>query len=225
MFEQNPLRGGVNGSLWTIKYELLMYLSLALIGSMSRSLLRACAAVLLICAACWIGLALAGLVPLQLPGLWRLGIEVYGDRIAKLSVYFFAGVALYLLRRRVPLSWRLVGVGMAVLLVVQDPILAMAASWLVLPYSTIVFAFHAPQWFLRMQGYDYSYGVYIYAFPMQQACAGIGLQEGYGWGAITLASLALTLVLAALSWYMVEKPALRLKSRLRTASTGTYVPQ
>jgi peptidoglycan/LPS O-acetylase OafA/YrhL len=42
---------------------------------------------------------------------------------------------------------------------------------------------------------------------------------------ITLASLAATLALAAVSWYFVEEPALRLKNRLQAVGIGTYIPQ
>lgn len=225
VFQHNPLRGGVNGSLWTIKYELLMYCMLALAGSLSRRLLRACALALLLGAACWLGLALTRELPVQVPGLWRLGIEVYGDRIASLSVYFFAGVGLYMLRQKIVLSWLAAGAGMLALLLAADSVLGTVVSWLVLPYFTICFAFRAPQLFSRLRGYDYSYGIYIYAFPVQQACAAIGRRNGVGWGAVTLASLAITLALAALSWYWVERPALRFKDRLRQAGIGTYVPQ
>ena len=62
---------------------------------------------------------------------------------------------------------------------------------------------------------DLSYGTYIYAFPVQQllAVAGAHTVLGY-WGFATVA-LLVTLVLAWLSWHLVEKPTLRLKSAVR----------
>lgn len=56
---------------------------------------------------------------------------------------------------------------------------------------------------------DYSYGVYIYAFPVQQSVAaflpGISVAEMFQ------LSLFFTFLLAMLSWHLIEKPALALK--------------
>ncbi len=63
---------------------------------------------------------------------------------------------------------------------------------------------------------DISYGLYIYAFPVQQVLAGMGaISLGIGWFA--LLSLIATVPLALASWLLVEKPSLRLKSVLGTA--------
>ncbi|MEV0397491.1 hypothetical protein [Polymorphospora rubra] len=57
---------------------------------------------------------------------------------------------------------------------------------------------------------DYSYGIYIYAFPVQQVLAMlIGVQ--YGFVTYLAATTAGTLLLAALSWHLVERPAMLLK--------------
>lgn len=56
---------------------------------------------------------------------------------------------------------------------------------------------------------DYSYGVYIYAFPVQQILAKLlsplSPMELFAWSA------PLTLLLAVLSWRFVESPALAYK--------------
>jgi peptidoglycan/LPS O-acetylase OafA/YrhL len=69
---------------------------------------------------------------------------------------------------------------------------------------------------------DFSYGLYIYAFPVEQILALYGV---YRWGlaAYVLLSLAIALVVAMASWFLVEKPFLRLK-RLQLGelpATGT----
>ncbi len=58
--------------------------------------------------------------------------------------------------------------------------------------------------------FDVSYGLYLYAFPVQQV---IVQAAGGSMPPLQLfaASLALTLVLATLSWFLVERPMLRLK--------------
>jgi peptidoglycan/LPS O-acetylase OafA/YrhL len=57
---------------------------------------------------------------------------------------------------------------------------------------------------------DYSYGIYIYAFPIQQLL----LMKVPGLPPMLHALIAFPLILvpAALSWHFVEKPALRFKN-------------
>jgi peptidoglycan/LPS O-acetylase OafA/YrhL len=55
---------------------------------------------------------------------------------------------------------------------------------------------------------DYSYGIYIYAFPVQQSLM-------HAWPRSTpidmfWEAMAVTVILAVLSWHFVEKPALAL---------------
>ncbi|MCX7220851.1 MAG: hypothetical protein NTY70_18540 [Burkholderiales bacterium] len=63
---------------------------------------------------------------------------------------------------------------------------------------------------------DYSYGVYIYAFPVQQSV--IALFPEISAVALTALSLSVTLLLAMLSWHLIEQPALALKGRFGAKS-------
>jgi peptidoglycan/LPS O-acetylase OafA/YrhL len=58
--------------------------------------------------------------------------------------------------------------------------------------------------------HDISYGVYIYAFPIQQTLAIVGWNR-MGWFGYSLVSLALTLPLAWASWLLVERPVMSFK--------------
>ncbi|WP_313301993.1 hypothetical protein [Diaphorobacter sp.] len=60
---------------------------------------------------------------------------------------------------------------------------------------------------LRPQA-DLSYGVYIYAFPIQQAVTQWSLANGWSLMACLSLSLVATVGMAAFSWFWVEKPAL-----------------
>jgi peptidoglycan/LPS O-acetylase OafA/YrhL len=57
---------------------------------------------------------------------------------------------------------------------------------------------------------DWSYGAYLYAFPVQQTLVHFKLHEASFIGFITLSTL-LTGALGGLSWHLVEKPAMRWK--------------
>lgn len=58
---------------------------------------------------------------------------------------------------------------------------------------------------------DLSYGVYIYAFPIQQLVIGWGRGRQIPFGALLAMSLLLTWGFAYLSWHVVEARALRFK--------------
>jgi len=60
---------------------------------------------------------------------------------------------------------------------------------------------------------DYSYGLYVYAFPIQQAI--VWAYRDIAPGVLFAAAMAATLVVAAVSWHGIEAPMLRLKSRFR----------
>ena len=66
---------------------------------------------------------------------------------------------------------------------------------------------------------DLSYGMYLYAFPVQQVILGARPDFGYP----ILACMVLTVPLAVLSWHLVERPALLLGVRLR-ARAGVRDP-
>ena len=66
---------------------------------------------------------------------------------------------------------------------------------------------------IASDGPDYSYGLYIFAYPVQQTliwATGMTSAPLY-----IAASLVVTLGIAALSWHFIEEPALRLKERFR----------
>ena len=61
---------------------------------------------------------------------------------------------------------------------------------------------------------DFSYGIYIYAFPVQQLFAHFGAQTPF---LNMLWSAPIVLLLSSLSWRLIEAPALRLKPRTRVS--------
>jgi peptidoglycan/LPS O-acetylase OafA/YrhL len=76
-------------------------------------------------------------------------------------------------------------------------------------YLTVYIGLLNPRkiWFLR--GADYSYGIYLYGFVVQQTV------EQFGWARHWWLNMPLSLagaaMFAALSWHLVEKPALKLR--------------
>ena len=83
------------------------------------------------------------------------------------------------------------------------------ASWVVLPFVVLAFGLAQHAWLSKRHSRDYSYGIYIYAFPVQQTMASFWPQMPLF--AYLLSTLVITVSLAATSWHFVEKPALKLK--------------
>ena len=106
------------------------------------------------------------------------------------------------------LSWRAAGAASVALLASTLHPLAFALVYTaVLPYLMLCAAYLPSGAILRFKRLgDYSYGTYIYAFPVQQSL--MALRPGMGPGELFAASLVVTLVLAVVSWHVVEHPAL-----------------
>lgn len=213
-----------NGSLWTLRYECLMYATLVAAAS-TRHLRIACGLLFIGCAAALVTAAAARMAHfnLPLPGLWKIGLQFDGIRLARLAVYFFGGSCLYLFRRQLPLTWPAAAAGAAALLLMEPggPWTAGLLSGM-LPYIVMVAVFRAPAALRLAAPADLSYGVYVYAYPVQQGVTQIAHAQGWPWLAALLLSIVATTMLAAASWAWVEKPALRLKPRRR--ATPAPVP-
>jgi peptidoglycan/LPS O-acetylase OafA/YrhL len=85
-------------------------------------------------------------------------------------------------------------------------------GFLAFPYFLLWIAATLPKYFQKVgQKNDYSYGIYVYGFIVQQATAHLGLDElnPYLW---TISCLLTTFAIAWVSWHLIEKQALKLKS-------------
>ena len=126
---------------------------------------------------------------------------------------FFAGSAFFVLRRRIVLSHTLFFALLSVLLLsAYHPRLFVAVYTAALAYILFYLAY-IPAGFFRAYNRlgDYSYGVYIYAFPVQQALA--ASMPGISVWSMAIYSSVITLILAALSWHLLEKHALKRNGR------------
>ncbi len=201
LFEAHPFAQVVNGSLWTIPLEVRCYVVLALAGAATLLLPRWRATALY---AVFVIAHLA--VPIdQIPAL---------TNPRRLALSFFLGVIAYLWRDRLRLSGPIALLAAAAALALPTEwTIKTAAIQTAFGYAFLVIAFRAPVSVKRLSAAlpDYSYGIYIYAFPAQQAALALGAVSP---AANIALGFALMLPFAALSWHLVEGPALRLKPAL-----------
>jgi peptidoglycan/LPS O-acetylase OafA/YrhL len=130
-----------------------------------------------------------------------------------LVISFVAGVSMYVFRRQIPYSGSLFlacAVLSAVLLSVPG-----GDTFVPFPiaYATTYLGLHNPGRSKIILSGDYSYGIYLYGFPIQQAIAALGPWTAPWYMNVALALPCATL-LAVSSWWIVEKPVLRLRPKL-----------
>jgi peptidoglycan/LPS O-acetylase OafA/YrhL len=202
-FAKNPFPNAVNGSLWTLPIELRLYLLIAVagvIGLVTRRALWLVAVIALIGTM----VALRGDVLRVLPG-------PDAAAVIELTLLFALGSLAYAWRDVLPLS--LVAALAAIALVAWNP--GGAARGVLfaplLTYIVLVLAYHPwIRWRLPNRAGDYSYGLYVYAFPIQQTVVQrAGVLEPL---ALFAYAFPVVLILAMLSWHAMERPALGLKS-------------
>ena len=197
VFETNPYGTAINGSLWSLSYEVTCYtgvLLCGLLGVLGRKSIFAAISVLFL-----ILYAVAMITDLN-PRI---------EQLTRLGLPFLTGMIFYTWRHYIPLSWGILA-GLTLLAVVAWftplflPVFAVLLSYavFVIGYARIPTLQH-----YNLLG-DYSYGVYIYAFPIQQ----LVVQAGVTTPIINIAiSLPFTVICAVLSWHLIEHPAMKLR--------------
>ncbi len=208
-----------NGSLWTLLFEALCYAlvaGLGFVGLLNRWFIFAALAATLTWAALlpperFFAPIVENGQPLS-PAIFALLVQA---ETARLLTMFLAGALLYQFRDKIPANWPLVAVSTGIvavsMILLPDYRLlgAVPLTYAIIASGSLI---HHKRLQLRT---DLSYGVYIYSFPLQQVLLVIGLSVHPL--LFTAISAAVTLPVAALSWFLVEKPSLTLKSRLISA--------
>lgn len=200
-FLENPYPGPINGSLWSIKIEFECYLglmALALVGVFRRRALM-------------LGLFGLMLVAHAVQPYVPSGLDRYAHHL-QLGTFFMAGVVANLYRERLGRTYgwlevaALTTVATAILEVGFIELLPLTGTYLLLylAYEPRLLRFRIGR---RV---DLSYGIYLYAWPVQQLL----IQAFGGWlnpYTLSVAALVGSGVLAWLSWTVVERPFLALK--------------
>ena len=218
VFEANAFPFAVNGALWTLFFELIFYMMILVLGV--TRLLRRWVVLAMFVANFVVRAAILVIYP-------RLGIEhpfldgalnfyqrldIYQGTL--LLMFYSAGMLLYLYRDRIPLNNR--GALLTLPILVLSLISGVGFNYWLATFGAYLLFYLATRQvrsLLQFGKYgDFSYGMYIFAFPVQQTL--IHLFGGEMVPMINMAmAIPITLVFAAASWHFIEKPSLRLKNR------------
>ena len=225
----NPVPYIANGSLWTLSWEVLLYGVLFIAGLTGM-------------------LSPAGMTAIYAAGLVLFGVSLRNDGETFLVVVpfflLFCGGA-FIRMREADFDIRFMGVlSLAVLLALNLPGAPRALSavvdffpflygpgigsgglWLflhvlTLPFAVMMIARYCP--ISIPLTHDYSYGVYVFAWPAQQLTVFYLLKWALPVHPLAVFAISgmVTFGLAILLWHLVEKPAMRLKGS-RAKSSGT----
>jgi peptidoglycan/LPS O-acetylase OafA/YrhL len=230
VFTSNPYPTSINGSLWTIPLEFRMYILLCIMGVIGMLKDRRILLSIVISSyAIYFTSLLSNIWVLNvftrtlgdigiIGYLWRLiSNGIIGNGIPlnfpNYNILFLIGTLFYLYKDQIKFnSWIALGAFIGLLvIIVSGSSYFLIALFICLPYL----ALYLGQLPLR-QLYnigdkygDYSYGLYIYAFPVQQTIA--HFMPKINPIQMFVLSLPTTFILAFISWWLIEKKALSLK--------------
>jgi len=196
VFEFNPYGSVINGSLWTLRHEFSCYLLIAFFG------------------------AIGYLRPFQTWVLWLICIFLviyqplhinFFKEFAPLGVWFISGALAYFYKDvAIKLPGLLVGFITIICLFVSG--FGLMAASPVVAYLLIRLCY-IPGVFSNFGKYgDFSYGIYIYAFPVQQFVVYLvtkSILSPMDWWVVFGVSFPITFCFAVASWYLVEKRFLK----------------
>ncbi|MGY3175664.1 peptidoglycan/LPS O-acetylase OafA/YrhL [Pseudomonas sp. TE12234] len=190
----NPL---TNGSIWTIRYELIMYAMLLAAGLCGVFRHKLFATVVLISI-----LAISMFFPEEVEMIGLMNVNIGG----RLPAFFAFGALLALYKDQASINIRIVS-GLILF------------AWICRHGSAFQFVFYPaflitalwlmttePIKALRLPG-DFSYGVYVFGWPIQQVMAAVF--PNFGVHANQVVTIAASLALASISWFVIEKPCIR----------------
>lgn len=202
VFEDQPYTAIV-GSIWTLFYEVFCYGGVFVLGIMGLIRYPHVATAIL--------LAVLGVI--YLGDLLFDRLPTRAEHIQNLTAPFIMGMLAYFQRDRLPLLWWMLPVLAALPVLTFGTAAYHLALCLALGYWTLWLAYVPGGAIRRFNALgDYSYGIYIYAFPIQ----GLAVYVMGPQSAVEniLYSLPPTILLGVLSWYLVEKPAMDRKRHI-----------
>jgi len=200
-FSRNPFPYEVNGSVWTIPYEFGFYLGILILGVSGALARRALVS----------GMFLASIVISIAFHIWvRPDSFEVSSHCAHLAPMYLAGVVAYLYRGRI--SYTRTGGVVCFLALWCACVIPFAWAPLFPIAGAYVLFWTAFNQSIRFHGVgkrgDFSYGTYLYAFPLQQTIVGVWAKP-INPLLLFLVATPLALVFGFASWHLIERPLLR----------------
>ncbi len=209
VFSNIPWKHTVNGSLWTLPAEIKMYFIVSIAGFLlyikpsilSEKKAKIAFAMIFTGSLAWLYYHFA-------PNFPKVSHE---HQISRFLTMFFAGSIFYILADKIILSFRIFLIASCFLVYFAGNHTPFFCLYFILVCYITIYIAYVPGGILRKYNKfgDYSYGMYIYAFPVQQSLA--ASNNNISVTKMVILSFIFTLTLAILSWHFIEKPMLAKK--------------
>ena len=215
VFASNPFPSSINGSIWTLKWEVVGYCATCLFLSLQlfkhrRVFLGSTIVMFILYLLDSNGYSMVS-GELAKYSAW-FSVKYYSDFV-KLMYYYMSGTCIYLYRDRILLYWKW-GIALLCILVMSIPSKsADVAMMIIFPYLLISTCAGIRNISVRYRNMEVSYGLYMYSFPIQQVvCRIMGPQtEGLMLMAVTL---ILTLIITVVTWKLIDEPFLKVRENI-----------
>jgi peptidoglycan/LPS O-acetylase OafA/YrhL len=213
VFSNNPIPDTVNASLWTLQPEFYCYLLMTVLMLTTLVFRKNLITMVFVAAALFLSM---------LNVAFDIGkpTDVFPPNV--IVFYFLCGIAAYQWKSEIPLHGMFFVVAVIVAyFTVTTPGLAYFTAIPVTYIMVYMGMLNLPLMRPFSNG-DYSYGIYLFNFPIQQSimkiCPGVD-----SWWALMSISMPATIVFSAMSWHYIEKPALSLKNRRWHKNRGYFI--
>lgn len=205
VFEHNTVPNAVNGSLWSLPAEFFMYILVVIFAQKKKYTKYIVGFVFILFA--------------SLTVLWaRVSphmIVIYGTDMRQVVItgtFFWAGAVMYHWDFKKYFTFEnFIIVLLLLLFLYRWPYIYSIASLFLIPFLVLTFGFSNAHTLLFFNKFDYSYGFYIYAFPVQQSI--IYLYPNITPFMFLSFGFVITMIFASLSWHYVEQPMMQFKPK------------
>ena len=215
VFSKNVYPNAVNGSLWTLPYEIRCYLVVVVVGVLPFALrFKVLLTTLLLSAM----LVQRPVVPPASPFDQVFGLNYY---MVKLGLFFAVGATYACWRDQLVASCWVGALALLAAWSLPDSSLRNLLWILALSSFILGVALNLP-WLPKLPEKmgDWSYGLYLYAFPVQQLLSYLGVVQWVGFAGYVVLCTIVALGCAGVSWFLVERPALAIETLWRAPSAG-----
>ncbi|MFZ1538470.1 MAG: acyltransferase [Chromatiaceae bacterium] len=201
VFLSNPYAYSINGSLWTLRFEVAFYMGVLCFVTLQANRYKIVVLIALLL------LALDPLVDNQLIFFWRTP----NSQVDLLAPCFAFGAFLAIMKEKIEISSKVIGGSMVLCAFFWSS--RYCAYFFYISIFLILLYLSSTSVLLRIRPpYDISYGVYLWGFPVQQLL--VSLYPSQGIFENQVITLFASILLGAISFLLIEGPAMAFQRSL-----------
>lgn len=210
VFTNNPYPSAINGSLWSLKHEFIAYIILVILATLGITKNRK--AMLSLTGISVIVYVLNIKFASIFNCLNNIGVVMEIAQFVKLIMYFFIGSSIYLYKDKIKMNFKYFVLAVLILLTGIALNSTKYALIITIPYILMyVGTVKIKKDILKKIG-DFSYALYIYAFPIQQLLV-YYLKDKINIWVYMLLSIALTGIISIVTTLLIDNNVKKIKER------------